>query len=255
MSQLMLRRADLRIALVLLLVCLALIVETLSYPMTGDYAGVESKWYVSPALFPLILLILLSLACVFVLQNALRNGGAQQLFKVSSWLGQLDDKVNLDRWYVIGLLSAYVYVYIPSFDFYLATSLFLLSACYRFYFKHASLAWVSLFNLAVVSSVLLLRGFYAESFYLLSTELASDEALIAITDGVILFEVLAFMTWVVVSQRQAAKQLAYLILTCFVMPLVLIIIFQFLLYVPMPVEYGVINQMLETLWYVKLGWQ
>ena len=51
-----LARANFKVGLVLLIICAVFFVHTLSFPMTGSYGGVENQWYVSPALFPLILL-------------------------------------------------------------------------------------------------------------------------------------------------------------------------------------------------------
>ena len=54
-----LRKADFWTSLVLLALAAGMLVETLTYPLEGSYAGVRNAWYVSPALLPLIVALTL----------------------------------------------------------------------------------------------------------------------------------------------------------------------------------------------------
>lgn len=51
-----LRKADFITSILLLLFSVWVIMETLKMPMKDTFGGVQNVWYVSPALFPLIIL-------------------------------------------------------------------------------------------------------------------------------------------------------------------------------------------------------
>ena len=71
------RQYDFKFALILLLLLAYILKLTLSFPMSGSYGGVENQWYVSPALFPLILLSALFLCCVSLLISSVKQQGNQ----------------------------------------------------------------------------------------------------------------------------------------------------------------------------------
>ncbi|MEZ5866896.1 MAG: hypothetical protein R3D25_23510, partial [Geminicoccaceae bacterium] len=56
------RPSDLWTGLALLLIAAAMAGGALQFPLRGTYAGVKNAWYVSPALFPLIVA-----TCLFLL--------------------------------------------------------------------------------------------------------------------------------------------------------------------------------------------
>ena len=58
-SPLQAAQSDFKVSLVLLVIGLALFIHTLNFPMSGSYGGVENQWFISPALFPLMVCFLL----------------------------------------------------------------------------------------------------------------------------------------------------------------------------------------------------
>ena len=122
-----LRRADVRTGLVLAVVALAMIAEALTYPLEGTYAGVRNAWYVSPALFPLIVagaLLVLSIGLITVAARdhaRLRPGGS---LLAARWRD--GRRGGGEAWFVALLLGGYVVGLVPRIDFPTATALFLL---------------------------------------------------------------------------------------------------------------------------------
>ena len=122
-----LRRADVWTGLVLAAVALAMIGEALTYPLEGTYAGVRNAWYVSPALFPLIvagalLVLAIGLIAVAARDHArLRPGGSPL---AARW--RIGRGAGREAWFVALLLAGYIVGLVPRIDFPTATALFLL---------------------------------------------------------------------------------------------------------------------------------
>ncbi|BEU05306.1 hypothetical protein OAG1_41060 [Agarivorans sp. OAG1] len=248
-----LRQTDFKIALVLLALCALLAWETLSFPMSGSFGGVDSRWYVSPALFPFILLLVLSIASSILLVNAIRSAGHREFFKLQRWLGDNTKSINRDRWYVIAALCLYIYLYVPSLDFYLATVMFLLSLCLRFYTQEPLLSRIVVqANLALGLFIFAMRWMFAEQFYWLAMDATVNETLILASDiGAVLAVGVCLLCLYLSPVSQNKRR--HILLTVLAVPLLLVFSFNFLLQVPMPVEYGSVIKAMEFIWYELLG--
>lgn len=252
-----LRGADFKIGLILFTVASLLFYFTrTTFPISDSYGGVENQWYVSPALFPLAVLAVLMFCALALLFRAVKDGGHKQFLNLKSWTGNFQNSKNRDRWYIISLLILYVYVFIPSVDFYLATVLFLMSLTLRFYLDYKKLLTLILFTHCLLTVVLLvLRYKFAPEFYFFTTEVSSDEKLILYSDLATLTALLAIASTFVVHRREHPKKIAYMLCTSLLVPLILIIIFNYFLYVPMPVEQGSVIKLLNVLAYDIIGLQ
>ena len=133
-----LRRADLWSGLLLLVLAIAMLAETATFPITHSYGGVRNVWYVSPALFPLIVgscLALLSLALVVTAARRLGGGALRQALRPA--LPGLDDRNRRFAMIVLAIVG-YVFVLVPRVDFFLATLLFLLVFVFAFHLDSAA---------------------------------------------------------------------------------------------------------------------
>ena len=74
-----LRKADVVTAIVLIALGAAVVVGASQMPMRGTYGGVVSTWYVSPAVFPLIVGGGLIVLAAIILVRAIREGGLEGL--------------------------------------------------------------------------------------------------------------------------------------------------------------------------------
>lgn len=88
-SERALRKADVLTASVLLLTGLGVFTHALTMPMGGTYGGVDNAWYVSPAIFPLILGGLLVVSALSLLHRAIRRGGAKDFIPYFRQMFQL----------------------------------------------------------------------------------------------------------------------------------------------------------------------
>ncbi len=249
-----LRKADFKAALVLLCIAILILLETLKFPMTGSYGGVESQWYVSPALFPLILVSVLLASSALLLITAIKARGYRDVFNYKGWIGDFGQSINRDRWFVIIQLLLYIYIFIPSCDFFLCTANFLLAITFRFYLSNSALMLPLYATQTIaVAGLFGLRASLLDEFYFFSMEIVSDEKLIAWSDSLLAGMIaINCLTLLLFSKAEKIK-IVYLLATCLLVPLILVFVFTFLLQVPMPVEYGSVSLFLQWLWYDKLG--
>lgn len=241
-----LRCADFKVGVILLLIVVILFVHTLSFPMAGSYGGVENQWYVSPALFPLIVLSILLVASILLITRAVSDGDARHFLQWKSWVGDASNTKVKDQWYVILLLCFYVYVYIPSIDFYLATALTLSSLMLGFYGGYKRFIIVILYtHAALITLLLILRFRLAEEFYLLSLYATDNEVLIRWSDTACGAALVFLYVNLYIKRKNFNARLRPVIITALLTPLMLILVFTYLLYVPMPVEYGSVMNLLN----------
>ncbi len=250
-------QSDFKVAIVLLGIALFLLVHTLTFPMSGSYGGVENQWFISPALFPLMITSLLVVCSGILLFKACLQRGFQQFWALKNWIGDWQEPRIKDRWYIIWVLLVMIYVYIPSIDFYLAAILFLLSLTSRFYYQTTHcLSRFSLIHLilsCVLIGIKLSVNAYEDTTWLMVNQ---DELVIYYSDlaAALTIALVLVLNWFTPEQKDVKRALIQTIVVL-VVPLILIIIFTFLLYVPMPVEYGTISNFLSYLVYDLLAIQ
>jgi hypothetical protein len=122
-----LRKADFWSSLVLIAVSAAMLLQALTFPLRGTYAGVRNVWYVSPALFPLIVSATLVLLGLGLLARSVRAGGAAAaLHDLRHPAAERFVRTSAAFWIIGGAIGAYVYGFIPYVEFVAATALFLL---------------------------------------------------------------------------------------------------------------------------------
>jgi hypothetical protein len=240
-----LRKGDFWTSLILFAVSVAMIATATTFPMTDSYGGVQNVWYVSPALFPLIVggvLVLLS-AVLFV--NAVVSGGARDalasLQKIGGRLADRDIRLIL----IVALISAYVYALIPRVDHFIGTALFLQAFILSFYGDRADLTKSQLggfFTYSVVVGGMALFG--------LSFERASSASIAADVAGIIVFIVLAVAAYLQVSPTETdlRRRIRLGLIVSVAVPLVLCPAFKYLLLVPLPTE-GIVIRGMDTIRY------
>ena len=120
-----LRGADIATGAVLAIVAVLMIAEALTYPLEGTYAGVRNAWYVSPALFPLMIggmLLILSAGLITVAARERARLRARAAPGAPAHAGR---STGREAWFIAALLAAYIVGLVPRVDFPAATALFL----------------------------------------------------------------------------------------------------------------------------------
>ncbi|UOM35680.1 tripartite tricarboxylate transporter TctB family protein [Acuticoccus sp. I52.16.1] len=118
-----LRKADVWTGIVLAAVAVAMIAQALTFPLEGTYAGVKNAWYVSPALFPLMIGALMLVLSIGLLVRALRDFRALRpggrLFSVEAGALGAEGRNAL---LIAAILAFYILGLVPRVDFVIATT-------------------------------------------------------------------------------------------------------------------------------------
>ncbi|MCF2950130.1 hypothetical protein L0668_18595 [Paraglaciecola aquimarina] len=249
------RQYDFKFVIALLVILAYILKLTLSFPMSGSYGGVENQWYVSPALFPLILLTALFLCCISLLMSSIKQQGHQHFFSLAHWLGNKDNQQVRDRWLIIGLLIGYVYLLIPATDFYLATAVFVCSLTSIFYLQiDQARRTVIAANILLAATLVTIRSTLNEDPSISILDINDLENSILYCDLSTGFTLISLVIWQVICGSKIDKpRVMYNLIAVLIVPLILVMAFSFLLYVPMPVEYGSVISFLNWLIYEQLG--
>ncbi|MFA6508100.1 MAG: hypothetical protein WCT14_18500 [Treponemataceae bacterium] len=212
-------------------------------PMTETYGGVANVWYVSPALFPLIVnggILILGGGLLFF---AIKQGGfayiktavLESAKKKFTGLSEKNQKFAI----IMLFLSGLTYVFIPNIDFYLTMALFILVFISAFYFEDMGLLRKIGFSYLGITSVLLVLKITGLMTYL--------NKLFDYTTDVFVLIFLFIMTGVLVvyckGDAEKKKKSRRVIITSYLSPFLLIVFFKFLLLIPMPKEGGIIDLM------------
>lgn len=229
------RRADLWTSLALLVLAAAMLGGALQFPLEGTYAGVRNAWYVSPALFPLIVATALGVLAIALLITALRAGALRGGAAAASGGG-------VDVALIGGLIAAFVVAFIPRVDFIIAAALFLFAFTTAFHVGRAGIARAGLGCFAVAAlavSAMALAG--------LTPQVRSASAF-WVDGGVLVLLAVAIVLalWQAAGDAVAGRAVRQCIGVALLTPLLLGGVFKFFLLVPLPRE-GLVVVALDTL--------
>lgn len=233
------RKADFFTGFVILFIAIAMLGESLTFPMTDSYGGVDNVWYVSPALFPILVSSLLIILSLTLITKAIRDGGYQQALHDLPQMLQAFQSDTFRRFLMISLyLIAYVYGLVPYGDFFLSSTLFLLAFILPFYLDRNDLFSISFWPLILSSLLIGLLGSHAilPSLFI--------DALIIITT----FFIATLSFFRLRAEEYTAKKWRISVLSAVLTPLILVPCFKFGLLVPLPTE-GLIIKTMEDIAY------
>ena len=234
-----LRKHDFWTSLVLLALAVAMAWEATGYPMTDSYGGVRNVWYVSAALFPLLVAGGLFLLSSVLLINSVLSGGARAALR--GHIDQARTTGTLGRFVAIAaLLAAYVYALVPRVDFFIATVIFLQAffAVFHVAGKNITRPCLMIFGVGVACAcALALTG-------------TSDRHIWMAFETVLLAGCLwlPWSAWRAAGTEQAPP-LRHAALTSIAVPAFLCPVFKYALLVPLPAE-GIVVQAMDAVRYV-----
>ena len=248
-----LRKADFFSGGVVLAVGLFIISQGVQMPMKDSWGGVQNVWFVSPALFPLFVGAMLCLLGALLMRTAVRSVGAEGLREVFQFIGssRLMEFLKTGesaRFYGIVLnLFVYVYLMVPRIDFFLASVFFLLTFFFMYYCGGHD---------AMMRFLWLLLGWAA--LLLLLIAVAADQGVSAVLVAPLdWLAVVALVVLVAVAvhtfrdEEESRRKLRTSLLLGITGPLLIGVIFKFLLLVPLPRE-GIVVWLLELIWYAEI---
>ena len=236
-----LRRSDLFTSIVLFLLGLWIIFEAFKMPIKDSYAGVKNVWYVSPALFPLIIGFALMILSVFLFKVAVNAVGISYLKKGLTKLIKFKmEERDLKFIAILSLFAFYVYLFIPRVDFFVSTALFLMVFISIFYFEDLDL-FKRLYRFFMTGSLVLLV------FFLFKLNRLLDESIfIYMTDLLVIAFFILYCSYAfILTIKDNRLKLRYRtsIIVAIVVPLLISPIFKYFLKVILPTEGLVIEVM------------
>lgn len=238
-----LRKVDTFMGILVCVIGAAIVLEAMSFPTGEALSGVRNDWYVAPALVPYIIgggLIIMGLALFIV---GFRHTGAKGTADaVRKMLGALlkagtVSPSSLRFIAVVGVIAVSVFLYIPRVDFVLSAALFLIALMSMFGFDDDTLLKRLVLTFGALGLLFFLyiaSGFSArlsEGFYF-----APDVA-----GGLVLLAYLVFAA--AFSGKARMSRFLKLVALSLAVPLFLVPVFKYLLYIPLPREGGILALM------------
>ena len=247
-----LRKADVFSGAVIALFGIWIVSQAFEMPMKDSWGGVMNVWYVSPALLPLSIGIIIALLGLMLCRIGLKTVGFGEFKNTVRWLLSrhmiwfltLDTTV---RFYSMAVLFlTLVFLNLPRIDFFLDAVLFLFAFITMFYFyDDALMKKFLLFYLA------------GEAFFIFYFALGLDGTLNGIhpfvTDVLFLCFLAGYVLFVWIFVRRnpdLKKRYRIALIVSLLAPFVIGPIFKYFLLVPMPKE-GLIVAVLDYFWYLE----
>lgn len=248
-----LRKADVFSGILIVLLGVFIVVQALQMPMKDSYGGVQNVWYVSPAVFPLLIGGTLVILGGLLIKTALKSIGLSGVRQVIQYLGSWDflnflKQQETLRFYGIVLnLLVLVFLLVPRVDFFLAATIFLLIFFLMFYCGTQS----SLLSLIV----LMLGGSFVLSVFTLSPLAEITSRVVPFPADILVIVLIAGLVFFGFRQIKECidlrQKLRLSITIAFVAPFTIGIIFKYFLLVPMPFE-GIVVSVLDAIWYAEI---
>ncbi|KJZ13296.1 hypothetical protein TW85_13835 [Marinomonas sp. S3726] len=238
-----LRRADIKAAIVIIIVSLLMIFESASFPLTDSYAGIQNAWYVSPALFPILIASILLICGVTLLFKGLAFVRAHKEIPVVR-------TSQASRWrfvLLVSLISGMVFSWVPLIDFAISSFTFLFLFILAFYSDSPALQHKVLTIWTSVSLILLV---------LYQTSALSEGGRNLLDWGALLFALLMvgiFRKWSI--NLDCFTKWKTSVKTAFIVTLVVCPIFRLGMLVPLPTEGIVIEKMVDAKYLVRDMWR
>lgn len=134
MDKIKLRSADFIASLLFIAFGIFVVVASTKMPLEASYGGVESHWYVSPALFPLFVGVMLIVLGFVLMGIAIKTGGMKALFTGKSEKKGIVITVGTVRTMTVALaIGSFIYVFVPRIDFFISITTFLFYLTTVFY--------------------------------------------------------------------------------------------------------------------------
>lgn len=246
-----LRKADVFSGGLIFLIGLFIVSQALKMPMKDSWGGVQNVWYVSPAIFPLFVGAIIMLLGGLLVRTAVKEVGIKTVGNVRTYVSSPDflqflkNEKNIRFYAIIAVLFSFVFLFIPRVDFFLAAIEFLLVFITMFYLDDISLL-VKLFRFyaaqVILFFVFLITGL--NPYFTAYTPYPGDLLVLVL---IVSLAVYAYL--LTKDNGEFKKKYKTGLIVAIVAPLLVGIIFKYLLLVPMPFE-GMVVELMDLVWYM-----
>ena len=246
-----LRKTDIFSGAVICLFGLWIISQALQMPMKDSWGGVQNVWYVSPAIFPLFVGLVIMLLGALLCRSALKLVGVKAFQQTVRWLLSkellhfFNSIPNLRFYTIVVLFLSFVYLTIPRIDFFLSAFLFLTVFVSSFYFDDAMLLKKLFFF--YLAGIIVLIIYFAIGLNEPLSKAVPYPADILTAVFIISYCVYA---WILIRDNPVMrKKYRTAMIVAFVSPFIVGMIFKYFLLVPMPSE-GLVVAVTDYFWYL-----
>lgn len=245
-----LRTADIFSGGVIFLTGAFIVSQAIQMPMKDSWGGVQNVWYVSPAIFPLFVGAMIMLLGGLLVRTALKEVGLTAIKNVYTFLLSADFiqflklEKNLRFYAIVTILLTFVFLFIPRIDFFPAAIEFLLVSICVFHLKDKTLLIkLFLFYLGQILIFILFLVTGLHAFFSAYTPYPGD--------WLVIFFIVSFAFFVFrlcKGNDIFMKRFKISLIVAFSSPIIIGMIFKYLLLVPMPFE-GIVVELMDFIWY------
>jgi hypothetical protein len=246
------RKADIYSGAAICLFGLWIILQALKMPMKDSWGGVQNVWYVSPAIFPLLVGSMIMLLGALLCRTALKMVGFKAFGETVRWLLSkallqfLNATPNLRFYTVVVLFLSFVFLTIPRIDFFISAVLFLVVFITSFYFDDAMLLKKLFFF--YLAGIIVLILYFAFGLNDPLGRIVPFPADILTICFIVSYSVYA---WKLIRRNpMLRKKYRTAMIIAFVSPFIVGVIFKYFLLVLMPSE-GLVVAVMDYFWYFE----
>lgn len=242
------RGADVIISVLFFILSIWMLVEAFSMPLKDTYAGVDSVWYVSPALMPLIIGAAMMLISIAIFRYSMKHGGLETLKEMIGRARQASffNEMNLRFLAVLVPLIGFVFINLRIIDFFLSIVFYLVFTISVFYFENEQFLKKLLLSFSIMTSTMLII------MVLNIDQILADISWI-IMDVVGLIFIIALHVLIQIELKKIGDpklkiKYKHVLLMSYITPIIIVPTFRFLLRIPLPKE-GVIVNLMAMVYY------
>ena len=246
------RKADIYSGAAICLFGLWIILQALKMPMKDSWGGVQNVWYVSPAIFPLVVGSMIMLLGALLCRTALKMVGFKAFGETVRWLLSkallqfLNSIPNLRFYTIVVLFLSFVFLTIPRIDFFISAVLFLVVFITSFYFDDAMLLKKLFFF--YLTGIIVLILYFAFGLNDPLGRIVPFPADILTICFIVSYSVYA---WKLIRRNpMLRKKFRTAMIIAFVSPFIVGTIFKYFLLVLMPSE-GLVVAVMDYFWYFE----
>ena len=245
-----LRKADIFSGSIIVLFGLWIVLQAIKMPMKGSWGGVQNVWFVSPALFPLFVGIMIMLLGALLVRTAIKQVGFKELGNVLSWLASrelsafLKKSANIRFYAIATLFFSLVYINISRVDFFLCSVLFLMVFITMFYFDNNTLLKKLLYFYLAGTAFFLI-------YFIFNIHAVLGGVVPFAGDWLTLIFIISYCVycWALIRNRtELRKKYRLSLILAIAAPFFIGPIFKYFLLVPMPYE-GLVVTVMDAIWY------
>lgn len=238
-----LRGADLITGFLFFVLGVWILFESFQMPLKDSYAGVNSTWFVSPALMPLIIGVAIILLAITIFMHGMKHGGKDALAVI--WASRKGKKLlsdgNIRYTSVLFPLITMVYMNLTMVDFFLTLVLYLGFTITVFYIDDSDFMRSTLYFYIGEMAVLFIIAVFG-------LDVLFESMFKYLVDIIALVLIIALTIWMLLKLRKVSGENIKLkfrkaMMMTYLSPLVLVPTFRFLLRVPLPKEGGIVDIM------------